>query len=488
MLHWSVVSAAAIGVAGCSPDTLRLSDNPSPNPSPYVTQNPNPGPYVPQAPYNPPVAQPLPPAAASGVERRALPASGEPPAPQPPPPQLPEVTGAVRRTASGGHWDWDGGTAVVVGPGETLESVAHRHGVPLKAIMEANGIKNPAMVLAGQRLVIPRYTVDSQGAKLAHAAAPRTVAPPPAHMAAVPAAVMPAATPARPAALPAAAPRAAAAPAAAAASNAGLPASAPVGAGQTLLPTPPVHTVASGDTLGRIAHQYHVKIKDLTIANGIQPDTRLEIGMKITVPVKTVASPAKRVAASPALAGVAPGAAGGKLAGVAPKSTPIPGKAVVAEVQTGARVATATESGAEQPGPGILGGPAFRWPLRGRVVNNFGAKVNGAANDGIDLAVPEGTAVRAAEDGVVAYAGNELKGYGNLVLVRHANGYVTAYANASELLVKRNDQIHKGQVIAKSGQSGTATNPQLHFEIRKNSAPVDPMQYLPADKTASAPL
>ena len=118
------------------------------------------------------------------------------------------------------------------------------------------------------------------------------------------------------------------------------------------------------------------------------------------------------------------------------------------------------------------------------MIHNFGAKVNGAANDGIDLAVREGTPVRAADDGVVAYAGNDLKGYGNLVLVRHANGFVTAYANASELMVKRNDQVHQGQVIAKSGQTGTAANPQLHFEVRKNSAPVDPMQYLPADKAS----
>jgi murein DD-endopeptidase MepM/ murein hydrolase activator NlpD len=133
-------------------------------------------------------------------------------------------------------------------------------------------------------------------------------------------------------------------------------------------------------------------------------------------------------------------------------------------------------------------GPAFRWPARGRVINIYGARVNGATNDGIDLAVPEGTAVRSADDGVVAYAGNELKGYGNLVLVRHANGFVTAYANGSELMVKRNDQIHKGQVVMKSGQTGNAATPQLHFEIRRNSAPVDPMQFLPSDKTASAPL
>jgi murein DD-endopeptidase MepM/ murein hydrolase activator NlpD len=92
--------------------------------------------------------------------------------------------------------------------------------------------------------------------------------------------------------------------------------------------------------------------------------------------------------------------------------------------------------------------------------------------------VPEGTPVKAAEDGVVAYAGNELKGYGNLVLVRHSNGFVTAYAHTSEILVKRGDAVKRGQVIAKSGQSGNVTSPQLHFEIRKGSTPVDPSQYL----------
>ena len=94
------------------------------------------------------------------------------------------------------------------------------------------------------------------------------------------------------------------------------------------------------------------------------------------------------------------------------------------------------------------------------------------------LLVDEGTPVKAAEDGVVAYSGNELKGYGNLVLIRHSNGYVTAYAHASEILVKRGDTIKRGQVIAKSGQSGEVASPQLHFEIRKNSTPVDPLQFL----------
>ena len=117
--------------------------------------------------------------------------------------------------------------------------------------------------------------------------------------------------------------------------------------------------------------------------------------------------------------------------------------------------------------------------MRGRVISGFGPLTNGQQNDGINLSVPEGTKVLAADDGVVAYSGNELKGYGNLVLVRHSNGYVTAYAHASELMVKRGDTVKRGQVIAKSGQTGNVTAPQLHFEIRKGSAPVDPTQYLP---------
>jgi murein DD-endopeptidase MepM/ murein hydrolase activator NlpD len=122
--------------------------------------------------------------------------------------------------------------------------------------------------------------------------------------------------------------------------------------------------------------------------------------------------------------------------------------------------------------------PGFRWPVRGRVIVAFGPKPNGVQNDGINLAVPEGTPIKAAEEGVVAYAGSELKGYGNLVLVRHPNGFVTAYAHASDILVKRGETVKRGQVIAHAGQTGNVTSPQLHFEIRKGATPVDPSQYL----------
>ena len=122
--------------------------------------------------------------------------------------------------------------------------------------------------------------------------------------------------------------------------------------------------------------------------------------------------------------------------------------------------------------------PSFRWPVNGRVITAFGPKPSGQQNDGINLAVPEGTPVKSAEDGVVAYSGSELKGYGNLILVRHSNGFVSAYAHNSELLVKRGDNIQRGQIIARAGQTGNVTSPQLHFEIRKGSTPVDPATYL----------
>ena len=191
--------------------------------------------------------------------------------------------------------------------------------------------------------------------------------------------------------------------------------------------------------------------RELAKANNLDPSAKLKLGMKLTVPgARRLRCPA----AQPG--GRCRRAARGPLAPPATKMA-----AVTADRQQKARLAqaapTAEDAAAETPvkaaeATGAL--PTFRWPVRGKVITAYGAKTNGKANDGINLAVPEGTPVKAAEDGVVAYSGNELKGYGNLVLVRHANGYVTAYAHASELLVKRGDTIKRGQVIAKSGQSG----------------------------------
>ncbi len=134
--------------------------------------------------------------------------------------------------------------------------------------------------------------------------------------------------------------------------------------------------------------------------------------------------------------------------------------------------ASAPLTGAQADAPGVS--PEFRWPARGRIIQGF----KSGGNDGINIAVPEGTSVKAAESGVVAYAGSELKGYGNLVLIRHPNGFVSAYGNNAELEVKRGDTVKRGQIIAKSGQSGNVSSPQLHFELRKGSTPVDPTSFL----------
>jgi murein DD-endopeptidase MepM/ murein hydrolase activator NlpD len=244
---------------------------------------------------------------------------------------------------------------------------------------------------------------------------------------------------------------------------------------------PSTHFVNRGDTLASIARKNHISSAELARANGLDPSAKLKLGTKLTVPGAKTAALAAPVAAAPVTA--APVA--GTLQPVAAAPAPATKMAAAGAPVQSARLAQATTNVEEKPAETPAKAaettsalPTFRWPVRGKVVTSYGAKTNGKSNDGINVAVPEGTPVKAAEDGVVAYSGNELKGYGNLVLVRHPNGYVTAYAHASELLVKRGDTIKRGQVIAKSGQSGEVASPQLHFEIRKGSSPVDPLQFL----------
>jgi murein DD-endopeptidase MepM/ murein hydrolase activator NlpD len=113
------------------------------------------------------------------------------------------------------------------------------------------------------------------------------------------------------------------------------------------------------------------------------------------------------------------------------------------------------------------------------LISGFGPSGKGLHNDGIDIGAPQGTKVLAAESGVVAYAGSELKGFGNLLLIRHADGITTAYAHNEKLLVTRGDEVKKGQLIATVGKSGNVDSPQLHFEVRVGTQAVDPMGYLP---------
>jgi murein DD-endopeptidase MepM/ murein hydrolase activator NlpD len=120
----------------------------------------------------------------------------------------------------------------------------------------------------------------------------------------------------------------------------------------------------------------------------------------------------------------------------------------------------------------------FHWPAVGKVIARFGTRRGGGKARGIAIAVPENTPIRCADDGVVVYAGNGLKTFGNLVLVRHSNNYVTAYAHAKEIKVQRGDQVKRGDVLGSSGSPGEVSTPQLYFEIRKDSTPVDPLRLL----------
>jgi murein DD-endopeptidase MepM/ murein hydrolase activator NlpD len=158
-----------------------------------------------------------------------------------------------------------------------------------------------------------------------------------------------------------------------------------------------------------------------------------------------------------------------------PSATAVPAAPSPAETQT---ASAAPPVLSELASPPARGGKKFLWPVKGRVVGTFGEQAKGLHNDGINVVAPKGTVVHAAENGVVAYAGNELRGFGNLLLIRHADGFMTAYAHNDELLVQRGDTVTRGQAIAKVGATGSVTEPQLHFEVRKGGQPVDPEQYL----------
>jgi murein DD-endopeptidase MepM/ murein hydrolase activator NlpD len=251
------------------------------------------------------------------------------------------------------------------------------------------------------------------------------------------------------------------------------------------------HVVASGESLTSIARLYGVPRTTLAQTNKMDINGSVRIGQRITIPgsgslvanaAKTAApaAPAAHAAAKPATTAPVVAAAPAK-----PKpadTKPVGQVAAAAAADKNAQLIAAVKP-AEPAEDAVKdddkqAGMQFRWPVRGRIISGFGPKPGGQQNEGINVSVPEGTSVKAAEDGVVAYAGNELKGYGNLVLIKHADGWVTAYAHNSEIDVKKGETVKRGQTIAKAGQTGSVTSPQVHFEIRKGSQPVDPSSHL----------
>jgi murein DD-endopeptidase MepM/ murein hydrolase activator NlpD len=259
------------------------------------------------------------------------------------------------------------------------------------------------------------------------------------------------------------------------------------------------YTVMTGDTLYSISQKTNTNADTIIALNNLGSQSQLRTGQVLKLPASATIpqTPAQALAAAsvpkptlapPSAQPTAAVASGTQIAAAVPTPRVIPpstGVAATAKpaVATGAQIPATQASlgpnaGTDQIDPPSANGTTFRWPVRGKITEGFGASAGGQRNDGINLSVPEGTAVKAAEAGTVIYSGNELQGYGNLVLIRHADGWVTAYAHNKDLLVKRGDTVARGQTIAHAGMTGSVSAPQVHFELRKGSTPVNPLDYL----------
>ncbi|MDI9849446.1 LysM peptidoglycan-binding domain-containing M23 family metallopeptidase [Rhodoblastus sp. 17X3] len=385
---------------------------------------------------------------------------------------------AIARSApnSVGGWTSEGGTPVVVAQGESAENIAQRFGVPTDALLQLNGYSSRSQVQPGARLVIPVYRAN--GARTAAAPAvsrpaPQAVAAPVAPRLASKSLVGEEVDQVRRAAPTLAAPKLDAA-ALAADKRAKL---AQAKAEKAAAAQAEAAKIAAADAAKKAA----AKTASATAAADAAKKTAAKVAA--VAPLAQVkglpaAATAKTVAVATAAATQAKPAAAQSATTAAAVVAPV--KAETTKVAKAESKVDAEATASLQPAstsavaPSDSANPEFRWPARGRVIQGFGS----SGNDGINIAVPEGTQVKAAENGVVAYAGSELKGYGNLVLIRHPNGFVTAYANNGAINVKRGDTVKRGQTIALSGQSGNVSSPQLHFELRKGSKPVDPSSYL----------
>jgi murein DD-endopeptidase MepM/ murein hydrolase activator NlpD len=312
---------------------------------------------------------------------------------------------------------------VIVQPGDTLYAVARRTGAPVRALIDTNRLQAPYRIQAGQRLQIPHIAAAS--ARPSTVASSGSTGP---TVAAVPRGGVESAPIAPP-------------PSVTGAPLAGNPASPQV---STLPPSTP---------------------SNLPVVMPPPPAPGTEAA------IATPATPVPTASASPQ----SPPAVG-----ESPAPQPAPGPAAPPPGASSSAPASSDEIT-----PQARDG-RFLWPVRGNIISTFGTKPGGLQNDGINIAAPRGTPVRATENGVVVYAGNELKGFGNLLLLRHADGWMSAYAHLDAFLVERGATVKRGQNVARVGQTGSVATPQLHFELRRGGRAVDPRGQLAPLQTATA--
>jgi len=260
--------------------------------------------------------------------------------------------------------------------------------------------------------------------------------------------------------------------------------------GQRLqLPPPNEHKAGAGDTVTGIARMYGVPVSQVVSVNKLSAPYQLREGQVLRIPATVarpqvvVQTPPVQVARASQTAAANPAQARAPITSTTAPTSDLSAATVVNAPPQPSSPAPARVASAATSMPSVVSSAApskqgFIWPVRGKVISSYGPKPGHLHNDGINIAAPRGAAVAAAADGTVAYVGNDLASYGNLVLIRHANGLVTAYAHLDRVQVKRGDTVRRGQGIGTIGSTGTVANPQLHFEVRRGIESLDPAKYL----------
>jgi murein DD-endopeptidase MepM/ murein hydrolase activator NlpD len=365
------------------------------------------------------------------------------------------VTGSTPKVSG---WSSANAPSVTMRPGESIATLANRYGVPEKEVLRANGLKSASAAKPGQVILIPTYN----GGNAAKASAQSNdlakggQAPQPGKQQEQNLAVVPGSNAARDKQM----------------ANADQAGKAPVGAGKGPKGAGGSYVVKSGDSLAKIAKATGNSVDDIKAANNLTAGS-IRIGQELHIPNGAGTADTMKTASIQPKAEQKPAA------------QPVSASATAAAQPATYKAPDATESVSDaakkevaSAAPEATGIGKYRWPVRGAVIAAYGANVNGSRNDGIDISVPQGTAIKAAENGVVIYAGNGLKELGNTVLVRHDDGTVTVYGNADTLSVTRGQKIQRGQTVAVSGMSGNVKQPQVHFEVRKDATPVNPITFL----------